>query len=87
METEGTHLHRDWLPLPAPAIAKGYWRLKSDATWRDTLRCIYADESNHRDVNHTFATMDEDDPNPFLNKHQENARKAWYIEQGKEDPK
>jgi len=39
-----------------------------------------ADESHHRDVNHTFADMKSDDPNPFLDMHKENAIKAWRLE-------
>lgn len=40
-----------------------------------------ADEANHRDVNHTFADMETDDPNPFLAAHKENAAFAWRLEQ------
>ena len=29
------------------------------------------DETNHRDVNHTFASMAYDDPNPYVAKHAE----------------
>lgn len=39
-----------------------------------------ADESNHRDVNHTFADMKTDDPNPFLEIHKENAAVAWRLD-------
>ena len=38
-----------------------------------------ADESHHRDVNHTFAEMQSDDPNPFLDMHKEDAIRAWRI--------
>lgn len=38
-----------------------------------------ADEANHRDVNHTFADMKSDDPNPFLEQHKENAAFAWRL--------
>jgi len=31
------------------------------------------------DVNHTFASMEADDPNPYLHKHREDAVKAWKI--------
>jgi len=48
--------------------------------WVDALKCMFADESNHRDVNHTFATMASDDPNPFVTKHQDNAAHAWRLE-------
>lgn len=39
-----------------------------------------ADETHHRDVNHTFADMKSDDPNPFLQEHKENAAHAWRLE-------
>jgi hypothetical protein len=39
-----------------------------------------ADETHHRDVNHTFADMKSDDPNPFIAQHKENAAKAWRLE-------
>ncbi len=38
-----------------------------------------ADEANHREVNHTFADMKTDDPNPFLQQHKENAAIAWRL--------
>lgn len=38
-----------------------------------------ADECNHRDVNHTFADMKSDDPNPFVQTHRENAAFAWRL--------
>ena len=38
-----------------------------------------ADEANHRDVNHTFADMKTDDPNPFINAHRADAYKAWRL--------
>jgi hypothetical protein len=79
IETPGTRLHEAWSDLPAPEMAKGYWKLSDDAKWVDTLKCIYADESHHRDVNHTFADMDTDDPNPFITKHREDAVRAWKI--------
>lgn len=35
-----------------------------------------ADEAHHRDVNHTFADMKSDDPNPFVTTHKgENIKK------------
>lgn len=30
-------------------------------------------------MNHTFASMDADDPNPYLQKHKEDAVKAWKL--------
>jgi ubiquinol oxidase len=40
---------------PAPAIAKRYWSLADDATLRDVVLVVRADEAHHRDVNHGFA--------------------------------
>lgn len=39
----------------APAIAREYWNLRDDATMRDVILAIRADESLHRDSNHHFA--------------------------------
>jgi ubiquinol oxidase len=41
--------------VPAPAIAKRYWGLADDATLRDVVLVVRADEAHHRDVNHSFA--------------------------------
>lgn len=41
--------------LPAPEIAKRYWGLPDDATLRDVVLVVRADEAHHRDVNHQFA--------------------------------
>lgn len=81
VETPGTPLNLEWSHLPAPNIAKTYWKLSDDAKWVDVLKCMFADECNHRDVNHTFATMSCDDPNPFVCKHQEDALKAWRLDE------
>jgi ubiquinol oxidase len=40
---------------PAPDLAKHYWHLVENATLRDVVLAIRADEANHRDVNHMFA--------------------------------
>jgi len=79
IETPGTKLNAAWADTPAPEIAKGYWHLPEDAKWVDALRCIYADESHHRDVNHTFADMASDDPNPFVLQHSDDAARAWKM--------
>jgi len=79
METPGTHLNKDWMPLPAPNIAKTYWQMPEDAMWYDVMKQICADEANHRDVNHTFSSMDADDPNPWVLEHHDNARVAWQY--------
>lgn len=41
--------------VPAPEIAIQYWGLNKDATLRDVVEVIRADEAEHRDVNHGFA--------------------------------
>src|SRR4051794_21765196 len=41
--------------VAAPAIAKHYWGLPEDATLRDVVLVVRADEAHHRDVNHGFA--------------------------------
>lgn len=41
--------------VAAPDIAKRYWGLADDATLRDVVVVVRADEANHRDVNHAFA--------------------------------
>jgi ubiquinol oxidase len=40
---------------PAPLIARRYWDLPEDATLRDVVLVVRADEAHHRDVNHGFA--------------------------------
>ena len=42
--------------VPAPDIAKHYWKLPDDATLRDVVLVVRADEAHHRDVNHGFAS-------------------------------
>ena len=41
--------------VPAPELAKRYWNLAADATLRDVVLVVRADEAGHRDVNHGFA--------------------------------
>jgi ubiquinol oxidase len=41
--------------VSAPDIAKRYWSLPEDATLRDVVLVVRADEAHHRDVNHGFA--------------------------------
>ncbi|GAB5029891.1 alternative oxidase [Nannochloropsis oceanica] len=57
-----------------PPIAVSYWKLAPDATFRDLLLAIRKDEATHREVNHTFASMDENDDNPFLAEEQYRAQ-------------
>ena len=40
---------------PAPKIAIDYWNLGSDASLRDVVLAVIADEAGHRDKNHDFA--------------------------------
>ena len=42
--------------VAAPAIARHYWKLANDATLRDVVLVVRADEAHHRDVNHGFAS-------------------------------
>ena len=48
--------------VPAPAIAKHYWKLPAEATLRDVVLAVRADEAHHRDVNHGFASKLSDRP-------------------------
>jgi ubiquinol oxidase len=41
--------------VAAPAIAKRYWGLPDNASLRDVVLVVRADEAHHRDVNHGFA--------------------------------
>jgi len=41
--------------VPAPEIAKQYWKLPANATLRDVVLAVREDEAGHRDVNHGFA--------------------------------
>jgi ubiquinol oxidase len=41
--------------VAAPDIAKRYWSLADDATLRDVVLVVRADEAHHRDVNHGYA--------------------------------
>lgn len=42
--------------VPAPAIARHYWKLDDDASLRDVVLAVRDDEAHHRDVNHSFAS-------------------------------
>jgi len=43
------------LNRPAPQIAIDYWKLEAQATLRDVVIAVRADEAGHRDKNHEFA--------------------------------
>ncbi|KAJ3188058.1 inducible alternative oxidase 2 [Irineochytrium annulatum] len=55
---------KHWASLPAPEIAKSYWRLAEDATVKDVVAAVRADEADHRDTNNLLAGLKPDDPNP-----------------------
>jgi threonyl-tRNA synthetase len=59
----------EWTSLAAPEIAVSYWKLKSDATMKDLLLAVRADEANHSHVNHAFASLSENAVNPFSKGH------------------
>ena len=42
--------------VAAPQIAIDYWKMPADATLRDVVLLVRADEAHHRDVNHGFAS-------------------------------
>jgi ubiquinol oxidase len=48
--------------VPAPAIAKRYWKMADDAKLRDVIVLVRADEAHHRDVNHGFASQLNGEP-------------------------
>ncbi|PWA48180.1 ubiquinol oxidase 2 [Artemisia annua] len=61
LEEEAVHSYTEFLKdiesgaienVAAPAIAIDYWRLPKDATLKDVITVIRADEAHHRDVNH-----------------------------------
>lgn len=56
---------RLWPDTPAPSIATEYWRLPADATMRDIILAIRADEACHSHVNHALSNIRQDAPNPF----------------------
>lgn len=54
-----------WVSMKAPDLARDYWHLNENATMKDVIQVIRADEAHHRDVNHTLADIDLHAPNPF----------------------
>lgn len=57
---------KEWRIMAAPEIAIVYWKLEKNATMKDMLLAVRADESNHRDVNHVLADTPTNKKNPFL---------------------
>ena len=41
--------------IAAPAIAIHYWKMPANATLRDVVTIVRADEAHHRDINHGFS--------------------------------
>ncbi|KAI9722821.1 MAG: Alternative oxidase, mitochondrial precursor [Chrysothrix sp. TS-e1954] len=62
-----------WKTLAAPDIAVGYWNMpEGKRTMRDLLLYIRADESKHREVNHTLGNLSQKtDPNPYVSEYKE----------------
>lgn len=60
-----------WENLQAPEIAIDYWKMpEGKRTMLDMLYYIRADESKHREVNHTFGNLDQkEDPNPYVSEY------------------
>ncbi|KAL4228363.1 hypothetical protein ACF0H5_011411 [Mactra antiquata] len=54
-----------WKTQPSPQVAIDYWKLSEDATMKDVILAIRADEAHHRLVNHTLASMKPTDYNPY----------------------
>eukprot|EP00918_Siedleckia_nematoides_P041117 GHVU01089260.1.p1 GENE.GHVU01089260.1~~GHVU01089260.1.p1 ORF type:complete len:349 (-),score=28.69 GHVU01089260.1:909-1955(-) len=54
-----------WNKTPAPDIAIKYWQLPAEATMKDVILAIRADEAHHRVVNHSLASLSKDDHNPY----------------------
>ena len=54
-----------WATQPAPKLAKRYWRMPEDATVRDLIVAVRADEASHSHVNHTLSSMGTRQSNPF----------------------
>lgn len=56
----------EWQSMPAPEIARKYWKMGEQGTMLDLLYYIRADEAKHREVNHTLANLHQnEDPNPY----------------------
>ncbi|KAG2519409.1 hypothetical protein JM16_007153 [Phytophthora kernoviae] len=65
------HGHLDeWCIKTAPLIGRSYYNLPDDAKVYDMIKCIRADEANHRYVNHTFADLNQKrGVSPFVGQH------------------
>ena len=65
-----------WEKLEAPQIAVEYWAMpEGHRTMRDLLLYIRADESKHREVNHTLGNLDQvEDPNPYVSEYKDESK-------------
>lgn len=54
-----------WENKKVPEIAQKYWLLPPEATIRDLILAVRADEACHSHVNHTFSSMEPAAQNPF----------------------
>lgn len=55
----------EWSTKKVPDIARDYWKLGEDATMRDLILSVRADEACHCHVNHTFSELGPNEKNPF----------------------
>ena len=62
--------------MQAPDIAIKYWNMpEGHRTMRDLLLYIRADESKHREVNHTLGNLNQkNDPNPYASKYKDESK-------------
>lgn len=65
-----------WENMRAPDIAIKYWKMPyGHQSIRDLLLYIRADESKHREVNHTLGNLDQkDDPNPYTSEYKDESK-------------
>lgn len=52
----------EWADMPAPKMAREYYNLPEEATFRDVILSVRADESIHREVNHFVTDQDGETP-------------------------
>jgi len=76
-----------WEKLQAPDIAIDYWNMpEGHRTMRDLLLYIRADESKHREVNHTLGNLNQkEDPNPYASEYKDASKP--HPSKGLEYPK
>lgn len=66
----------NWAKMQAPEIAVTYWNMpEGKRSMRDLLLYIRADESKHREVNHTLGNLDQkNDPNPYVSEYKKGTK-------------